>query len=894
MALTAGTRLGPYEILAAIGAGGMGEVYRARDTKLKRDVAMKVLPALFADDPERLARFEREAQVLASLNHPNIAHDLRARGDLDGSGHGAARARHGAGRGRGSVGSHRARSDAAGRGAARSRGRSPTRSRPRTSTGIVHRDLKPANIKVRADGTVKVLDFGLAKALDAGRCGAGGDPSPNSPTLTARATQLGMILGTAAYMAPEQARGKAGRQARGHLGVRRRALRDADRPARVRGRRRDRRRSRAVLEREPDWRRCRQRRRRACVGCSARCLEKDPKQRLRDIGDARLALDEATGELEHGIAPATAEAVVTDVPVPRWRTMLPWAIVAGLVVAVAILLVRDRAPAAVSSPVARLQISMPTGFEHYIATGSAVSLSPDGSMLALVAVRNGVRQVFLRRLDSFEMTPVRGTETAVSTVFSPDGRELLVGTADTALRRVRLADGLVEVVIPNTSEFLGSWLPDGRIVFTRDGRLWIASGAGSQPSQLTVAPPDGSTDIETNVVPVSGGDVIVFASGRPEDLNRSRVDALRISDGTRATLVERAASPLVTTRGELIFFRDGVLLSVPFDARSLRVTGEARRVVEDVAVVYNRGLRAIAALSSTGTLVYMSTKAAVQSDIVSVSRTGAEQIVLSTPLTASNPRLTPDGGVVMFEEVGGGLWKWDLARRTLARLTDGTSLASFPILTRDGRAAIFRSANGLFTQPLDGSAKPVRIEGTASNEYPNGLSPDGAQLLFTRIASATSGDVLVMPLAGGKPRPLVATPAYEGGASISPDGRWLLYVSNELGANEIFIQPYPALDRRFQVSSAGGVQPTWNPRGGEIFYRNGATVMSVRLTVTPAGPVLAPPVALFSGRYAYAGGLTIPNFSAAPDGDHLIMVKERSGAALNVVLNWFAELDRAR
>jgi Tol biopolymer transport system component len=240
--------------------------------------------------------------------------------------------------------------------------------------------------------------------------------------------------------------------------------------------------------------------------------------------------------------------------------------------------------------------------------------------------------------------------------------------------------------------------------------------------------------------------------------------------------------------------------------------------------------------------------------------------------------------------MGGGLWTLDLERHTLARLTDGATLAAFPVFTGDGRRAVFRSQNGLFTQPLDGGAKPVQIEGSETNEYPNSISPDGTELIFTRISPTTGGDLFVIPLTGGKARVVIATPAYEGGGAISPDGHWIIYVSNDLGASEIFLQPYPALNQRYQVSASGGVHPVWNPKGGELFYRNGDKVMSVRMTVTATGPALAPPVPLFSGRYAYGGGLTIPNFTVSADGDRFILVKERSGASLNVVLNWFADL----
>jgi Tol biopolymer transport system component len=246
----------------------------------------------------------------------------------------------------------------------------------------------------------------------------------------------------------------------------------------------------------------------------------------------------------------------------------------------------------------------------------------------------------------------------------------------------------------------------------------------------------------------------------------------------------------------------------------------------------------------------------------------------------------------MFDEIGGGLWLYDLDRRSTTRLTDGSRLAAYAIFTRDGREAVFRSPTGIFRQPLEGSATPVLISGTEPSEFPSGLSPDGTEVFYTKISTGSAGDIRAISLAGGKPRVLMSTPAYEGGAQVSPDGKWMVYVSNELGEFEVFLQPYPALNRRIQVSSSGGVHAAWNPRGGEIFYRSTDKLMSVRMVTTAAGPVLSPPSVLLSGRYAFGGGFTTPNYTVSADGDTFILVKEQSGAILNIVLNWFEELKR--
>ena len=900
MKMPPGTRLGAYEILGKLGEGGMGEVYRARDANLNRDVALKVLLDAVAGDPERIARFKREAHVLASLNHPHIAHVY--------------------GFEEGPTASFLVMELVEGPTladliATNSNGLPLDQAIPIArqiadaleaahEKGVVHRDLKPANVKVRDDGVVKVLDFGLAKALDANASGAtaGGAEAMNSPTLTARATQMGMIIGTAAYMAPEQAKGRAVDKRADvwafgavlyEMLTGERAFKGEDISDTLA----------AVLRQEITLSALPPATPLRLVRLVGRCLERDPKQRLRDIGEARIELGEAERELAQG--PSSGSAAVAPTPVvtaPLWRRALPWALVAGLLMTLVAVFARDRTSSIPPAAITRVQIALPPGIELYTFTGGSVSLSPDGFTLAFVGVGagDGVRRVYLRRLDQFEITPVRGTETASACAFSPDGRELLVGLSDASLRRIRLSDGLIETVATTTTWFAGgAWLPNGQVVFTKDSRLWISSETpGAAPARLTDAQA-GSTAAEVQPVAVPGGKAVLFVSARPETLDSGRIEALTLADKARKIIVARGSSPVLTRTGHLLFLRDGVLLAAPFDAQSLETTGDAMPVLHDLSIVGRMtGAAANMAVSESGVLAYVSTTS-VQSEIVSVSRrTGEERMVLSNQRPAANPRLSADGRRLLFEEIGAGLRVWDLERGTPARLAEGYPHATFPVFARGGLDVVFCLANGLFRQPIDGSVKPVQIAGSDANEYPNGMTPDDADVLFTKITSTTSGDVYALPLEGGKERKLISTAAYEGGAQISPDGKWMVYVSNELGGgSEIFLQPYPALDHRQKVSSAGGIHPAWNPvwnrNGGEIFYRSGDKMMSVRVAITPAGATLTPPVELFSGRYAFGNGNTMANFSVTGDGERFILVKQ-SAASLNVVLNWFETLKRVK
>jgi len=897
LSLTPGTRLGPYEVVSKLGAGGMGEVFRARDTRLGRDVAIKVLPALFAHDDERMQRFEREARTLAALNHPNIAQV-----------HGLEDVPADAGGGRALVMEYIEGDDLSQRLA---RGPVPVADalsiarqmalalETAHEQGIIHRDLKPANIKVKDDGTVKVLDFGLAKAMGpAGGSNAGvaGDAAMNSPTLTARATELGLILGTAAYMAPEQARGKVvdRRADIWSFGVvltemltGERAFKGDDITEVLA----------KVIEREPDLSKLPASTSADVRKLIARCLMKDPKLRLRDIGEARILLDEAaTTPTSSGSMPVHALAPASQ-PSGLVRA-LPWAVAAISVALAGVAWFgptsasRGTATSGAASGPTRLQIALPSGVDMYSAVGSAFSLSPDGQMLAFVGIRGGVRQAFIRRFDSDDVTPVRGSDGAVSVVVSPDGREVLVGASDTSLRRIRLADGFMTIAAKTASAYVGGFLADGRVAYATGGRLFLTGAkSDAEPKQLT-QPTAGSPSVEMNPVYVPGANAIAFVSGQTESLDTMRIEVLTLDEGTRKPIVERGFGPIFTSTGHLLFIRDDDVFAVRFDAGKLETVGDPVRVLAGLTIIRTRGAAPMMTVAANGTLVY-SAAATTQSELVSLSRRGSEQVLLRMDRPAGNPRLSTDGRQMLTEGIGQGLWLFDPERRIESRMTDRSLMASFPIFGHGGREVIYRATSALMRQPLDGSTRAVPIAGSGANQMPTSVTPDGATVLYIYIDPVTSGDIYEIPIEGGTPRAVVKTNAYEGGAQVSPDGKWIVYVSNELGQNEIFLQAYPAPARRIQVSSTGGIHPAWNPKGGEIFYRRGDDMMSVRVTFGAAGPLLAPPEKLFTGRYSFGGGLTLANFAVMPDGNNFLMIKDQPRAILNVVLNWLDEVKAA-
>jgi WD40 repeat protein len=875
LALVPGSRLGGYEILALIGQGGMGEVYRARDARLGRNVAIKVLPDGVAADPERLARFEREAQVLASLNHPNIAH---IHGIEDSTGpalvmelvDGPTLADRIA---KGPIPLNEVLSIAK---------QIADALEAAHGQGIIHRDLKPANIKVRPDGTVKVLDFGLAKLVDS-------DPSINrvhdlsmSPTMPQAGTMAGVILGTAAYMSPEQARGRvvdkrADIWAFGCVVFEALAgtppftgdtLTDI---------------VAAVVKNEPDWKLIPASTPRPVVSALRGCLAKDPNERWHDIADVRI-------EMSRPVVDAIGAAAIA--PTSRWRRVLaPVAGLAlGVLVTAGVFAYWSRATAA--APTTRLDLDLPAGVELYTGNAPAVAITRDGRRIAFLGILGGIRRIYLRSLDRFDASPLPGTEQAQTMAFSPDGTSLAFMNADRTLKRISLSDGLVTIVAHDGGDpFSGvAWSDDGLLAYGVDGRLVEVPASGGSPELLTTL--DAGKHELFHLWPsfIPNGHSLLYSAIRAD--GAAPTEILGLTKTGRQSLTN-GLFPLYASSGHVIFCRDRDLIAAPFNPNTLQIDGTAVRVVADVGV--DPSGAPLAAVSPTGALIYAPGQTG-SSHVVWVSREGIEQAVTDSSTRFGSPKLAPDGKTIAMQ-AGGRLWLRDVARNASARLTSDfeTTIGSGNSLwAHDGKHLAFRSRRGMRWLDVNGSGASRAIaDSKGVGDVPTSLSPDDSTLLFSRQSPETSSDIYAVSLTdGGQPRPIVTTPAFEGGAQFSPDGRWIAYASNESGRFEIYIRAYRGPERRWPVSTTGGSFPMWRRDGKELFYRSGDKMMAISVSSAGDELTLSPPHMLFEQRYTFETS-TIANYDVNLDGTRFLMVKDDFGAGrLNVILNWAEELKR--
>ncbi len=860
----------------------MGEVYRARDLNLHREVAIKLLQSLHVSNPDRLSRFEREARLLASLSHPNIAtiHGLdRANGttflimELAPGETLAGRLA----RGRVAI------LDALPIGLQIAAALEAAHEK-----GVVHRDLKPANIAITADGKVKVLDFGLAKLMsdDSTEPGTTTDLS-QSPTIARDRTAAGMILGTAAYMSPEQARGKPIDQ-RTDIWAFGCVLYEllAGKPAFAGETLTDI--VAAVVNSDPDWQALPEQTPQAIRSLLRRTLKKDPAKRLRDVADARIEIEEAMAE------PAVDRAKVVSARPPSSSVarILPW-IVAAVAIAALLatsLLPRETDPS--RRPVARLELNVPPGVELGTTYSPNISFSPDGTALVYTGTLGGLRRMYVRRLDAFESSVIKGTETLNLHTVSPTSLSVAFIMASRVLRTVSLADGLVSDVIRDVDYSAGlDWGEDDWITFGRNGELWQVPAKGGAARQLTTLDAAAKEVLHGWPAVVAGGSTILFTTVSAGERTVSHIDSISVTTKQRRRVIEGGRNPLYTPSGHLVFFRDGAVIAAPYDATTLESTGPAVAVLQDVALDLTGS--PLMSFSGTGSLAYISNRYATK-QLVWVSRQGVEQPISDTPRPYQNPRLSPDGLRLVVEVAGGDLWTLDTARPTFARLTSGATLGNtFAVLAPDGRRVAFRSLSGTQLLDLDSGGPASAIPGTSVSDIPTSISPDGTTLAFIRQSTESNGDIYTLSLVGDpNPRPLVVTNGYDGGGLFSPDGRWLAYVTNESGQFEVYLRPNPGPDRRVTVSTQGGTHPRWNRNGRELFYRNGNRMMVVDVATSPA-LTLSQPRVLFEQRYSFGSAQTVPNYDVSADGQRFVMVKDDSSfGRLSIVLNWFDELRR--
>ncbi len=881
--IPAGTRLGSYEISAPIGAGGMGEVYRARDTKLNRDVAIKVLPEAFALDADRLARFTREAQVLASLNHPNIAQiygiesnaivmELVEGEDL------SAHISRGAIPLAESLPIARQIADAL---------------EAAHEQGIVHRDLKPANIKVRADGTVKVLDFGLAKAMEP--AGASSGEAMNSPTLTARATQMGMIIGTAAYMAPEQAKGRpvdkrADVWAFGvvlyEMLTGRRAFEGEDVSTTLA----------AVLMRDPDWAALPQTMPVPLQTLIRRCMERDPKLRLRDIGEARVLLGNPTALSG---APSTASQPAATPPGPR----APWMIAGAALVMALIFLVLwlgGRGPQTTSDRVEAL-LAPPPGTN----IGAGIALSPDGRRLVVSAARldTGVPSLWLRDLSSGTPQPIAQTEGGLMPFWSWDGTQVAF-FADGKLKKTDLQGSPPQIVCDAPSPRGGAWGPNGKIVFAGSFRTGfeIVDAAGGVPTILTTLDEKRLEKSHRWPTFLPDGDHLLFVAqtgeaGAKEDA--STIEALSVSTGTRTRLVTANSSPIYAARGFLLFWREGALRAQAFDAKRLAVSGNVFPVA--TGVVFDQNELAYASASADGRLVYLSGSATSRSSLILVDRTGR-------PVTAIAENVLVEGGLALSHDgtrlavaitAEGArdtdIWIYDLKRGSSGPLTFEAGGDRLPVWSLDDREVLYANDHKndgiLFRRSSDGRGQPEVTASNAAGLWPFGWSRDGSWIVAGSVSGPTAMDLFRYDRKSEKLTPLVQTPFADQIGALSPDDRWLAYSSDQTGRREVYVASLSGDSGRWQVSTQGGSMPLWNGNGRELYFlgsQNQLMVVDVEAAATfkhSAPRVLF--TALFNPGWTEEQGRV---YAPMPNGQQFVVdvLKERATTFLTLVTNWTA------
>ena len=847
----------------------------------ERSAASSYLPEAFAYDPDRLARFQREAQVLASLNHPGIA----AIYGLEDSGHTKALVLE--------LVEGPTLADRIKRGPIPLDEALPIAKQIAEAleaaheAGVIHRDLKPANIKVRDDGTVKVLDFGLAKAFQPDA----NDPNlSQSPTisLTAAATQMGMVIGTAAYMAPEQASGKVvdKRADVWAFGVVLYEMLTGTRPfvgddvSQTLAH---------VIAIAPDWSTLPDTLPPVLRNFLRGCLEKNPKQRVGDIRDVRLAME---GVFEPN---AVAQPVASDLGPAAWQRPAVVAVVVLLVAIVGGFTTWSLGPDAVETQgVGRFSIALSEEQQLTRPGRNLVAVSPDGAQIVYVA--NG--QLYLRNLHELSARPIPGTaQDPMSPFFSPDGESIgFVSAVDRQLKRVSTVGGtpipLCEVV---DAPFGASWGPDDTIVFGQGRGVMRVSAKGGVP-ELVVEADEGEQIYGPEFFPDGRSLLFTATSAAGETRwDQAEITVQSLDSGERRVVLTGGSDARYVATGHLLFAFENTLFATAFDLSTLQTYGRPVPVVEDVRRATSPGLSTASAnygISRNGMLVYL--PAPITSHgLAWVDRAGQVVTPLLSGQFVTTPRLSPQGTQVAFRDVGtGDVWIWNTERDSRTRLTETATFNSHPVWSPDGATVAFASIRGgrlqIYSRPVDLSQETEPLLPTDTRGIPGAWTPDGRTLVYQDYSSDRD---IWMRSAGADPAPFLATSFNEYAPRLSHDGKWLAYISDQAGEEQVYVQAFPEGGPVIPISTGRGREAVWSRDSSELFYRSGNQMWVVDVETGPAFAAATPRL-LFEAAYAReVAGLGVPNYDVSLDGQKFLMVQP-ADATLVVVQNWFEELKR--
>ncbi|HYN09747.1 MAG TPA: protein kinase [Vicinamibacterales bacterium] len=870
MPLPTGARIGPYEVTGALGAGGMGEVYKARDTKLNRTVAIKALQPVVSADPERIARFEREAQLLASLHHPNIAgiYGLeQARGStylvlefVDGRALDAVLRESGALPPSDALRTARQIADAIA--AAHEK-------------GIIHRDLKPGNVMVTADGHIKVLDFGLGKALDDGRPAPGESAAANSPTITIASTQAGLILGTAGYMSPEQAKGRAADRRSDvwsfgcvlfELLAGSRAFEGEDVTDTIA----------AIVRGEPNWKALPATTPPALRTLIERCLVKDRTERLAGMSVVRYILNEPSLSGDSSRSGVTMVAAPAPARAPRFW-IAATALLAVVTATLGILYLSRPAPAASPGNLARYTIVLPDGDGVAVTNMAPLALAPNGSALAFPGERAGKVQLFLHDFSTGQTTPLDGTDGARSPFFSPDGR--WIGFfARGKLKKITIGGTALQDVADASDARGGSWSVDDTIYYapTNTSGLWKVQASGGTATELTKTDPNASEISHRYPYVLPDGQALLFIIWTGPGNDEHRIEYLSVADGRRQLVVRNADGPISVVQGHIVYTgRQDTLLAAPWNPARPTLEGVEPTALPFQAPNDNEGASAYAA-SPNGTFVHLfgdSNRRLAR--IVWIDRSGKTEPLPVPERDYVSATISPDGTRAALHMRGGTeeIWIYDFRTKSFTPLVTPGGSSQAPVWTSDSQYVIYRGTRqgfrNIFRKAADGSDAEERITTKAGViQTPISVTPDGKWVIVGEGGAGSGGqDLSKVSLEGTHAsEPVVATPAPETDGQVSPDGRWISFDSGVTGRIEVWVKPFGSASSGAmrQLSRDGGGVSRWSRDGRELFYM----VPNGMMAVSVSGETFGQPRLLFEGRYRTQANSN-SNYDVARDGRFL-------------------------